>query len=41
MHCLIPLLQVREGRKYVGKQVVAELLPAGDFYAAEEYHQQV
>ncbi len=27
-------------RRVVGKKVVAEVAPAGDFYAAENYHQQ-
>eukprot|EP00197_Chlamydomonas_leiostraca_P002169 CAMPEP_0202858286 /NCGR_PEP_ID=MMETSP1391-20130828/884_1 /ASSEMBLY_ACC=CAM_ASM_000867 /TAXON_ID=1034604 /ORGANISM="Chlamydomonas leiostraca, Strain SAG 11-49" /LENGTH=205 /DNA_ID=CAMNT_0049537189 /DNA_START=166 /DNA_END=783 /DNA_ORIENTATION=- len=32
--------QYRAGRPYEGKQVVAELTDAGDYYLAEDYHQQ-
>lgn len=32
--------KVRDGRPYEGKTVVSELTPAGDYYIAEEYHQQ-
>ena len=33
-------LQEGSFRRVVGKQVVTELAPAGDYYLAEQYHQQ-
>jgi peptide methionine sulfoxide reductase MsrA len=35
------MLQVRDGRPYEGSQVVSEIFEAGDYYIAEDYHQQV
>jgi len=32
--------QVRPDRPYSGKKVVSEVLPAGDYWLAEDYHQQ-
>jgi peptide-methionine (S)-S-oxide reductase len=34
------LLQGLGGVKWLGRKVVTELAPCGDYYLAEEYHQQ-
>eukprot|EP00967_Tisochrysis_lutea_P002738 scaffold3309_cov19-Tisochrysis_lutea.AAC.1 len=38
--CASCILQVRPNKPYAGKVVVSEIAPAGDYWIAEDYHQQ-
>lgn len=38
---LLHPVQWRSGRPYEGNRVVSEVTDAGDYYIAEDYHQQV